>query len=178
MTNYGEASCRLRCCSVLRLSRSRWVSERSESRCCWCASLLSLSYCRLSLLSTQPSSLPLHPFSGLPSSSIASEESFIMSTRVRKRDTCWRIRKLCVKPVYFNRKPVTDRHTSTNSDQDPTSARRACTIMYLTLRRSAIILLMAKEAGVPYKSIKYDLCILKAKYKNLANEFTTTMILS
>ena len=36
-----------------------------------------------------------------------------------------------------------------------------------------IILLMTREAGVAYKSIKYALCILKAKYTNLANEFTT-----
>ena len=38
-----------------------------------------------------------------------------------------------------------------------------------------MILLMTREAGVAYKSIKYALCILKAKYTNLANEFTTTM---
>ena len=48
------------------------------------------------------------------------------------------------KPIYFNRKPVTDRHTNTTSDKDPTSAptsaRSACTIMSLTLRRSAIII--------------------------------------
>ena len=36
------------------------------------------------------------------------------------------------KPVYFNRKPVTD-------IQGPSSARRACTIMSLTLRRSVTI---------------------------------------
>ena len=65
------------------------------------------------LLSIQPSSVPLHSFSGLR---LTSEESSIMSTSVQKRDTCRRIRKLCVKPVYFNCKPVTDRHTSTSSD--------------------------------------------------------------
>ena len=36
-----------------------------------------------------------------------------------------------------------------------------------------IIRLMTKEAGVAYMSIKHALCILKAKYTNLANEFTT-----
>ena len=40
VTNYGEVSCRLRCRAVLRLSRSRRVSEQSESRWCWHASLL------------------------------------------------------------------------------------------------------------------------------------------
>ena len=29
-----------------------------------------------------------------------------------------------------------------------------------------------------YKSIKYEQCILKAEYTNLANEFTTTVFLS
>ena len=38
-----------------------------------------------------------------------------------------------------------------------------------------IIILMTREAGVAYKSIKYELCILKAEYTNLANEFTTTV---
>ena len=43
--------CLLRCRAVLCLSRSRAVSERSESLCCWRASLLlSLSCCRLSSL--------------------------------------------------------------------------------------------------------------------------------
>ena len=36
--------------AVLCLSRSQAVSERSESLCFWHASLLSLSYCCLSLL--------------------------------------------------------------------------------------------------------------------------------
>ena len=41
--------CLLRCRAVLCLSRSRAVSKRSDSLCCWRASLLlSLSYCRLS----------------------------------------------------------------------------------------------------------------------------------
>ena len=44
-----------------------------------------------------------------------------------------------VNPVYFNHKTVTDRHTNTTSDKDPTSARPACTIMCLMLRRLAII---------------------------------------
>ena len=34
---------------------------------------------------------------------------------------------------------------------------------------------MTREAGVAYKSIKYELCILKAEYTNFANEFTTTV---
>ena len=38
-----------------------------------------------------------------------------------------------------------------------------------------IIILMTREARVAYKSIKYELCILKAEYTNLANEFTTTV---
>ena len=43
-----------------------------------------------------------------------------------------KVRKLC------NLKPVTDRHTTTTSDQGPTSAHRACMIISLILRRSAI----------------------------------------
>ena len=62
-------------------------------------------------------SIPLDSFSSQP-----------WAERARK------VRKLC------NLKPVTDRHTTTNtnSDQGPTSARHACIITSLTLRRSAI----------------------------------------
>ena len=38
-----------------------------------------------------------------------------------------------------------------------------------------IIILMTREARVAYKSIKYELCILKAECTNLANKFTTTV---
>ena len=37
------------------------------------------------------------------------------------------------------------------------------------------VLLMTREAGVAYKSIKYELCTLKAEYTSFANEFTTTV---
>ena len=40
-----------------------------------------------------------------------------------------------------------------------------------------IIILMTREAGVAYKSIKYELCNLKAKCTNLAKEFTTAVFL-
>ena len=36
---------------------------------------------------------------------------------------------------------------------------------------------MTREAGVAYKSIKYELCNLKAKCTNLAKEFTTAVFL-
>ena len=36
---------------------------------------------------------------------------------------------------------------------------------------------MTREAGVAYKSIKYELCNLKAECTNLAKEFTTTVFL-
>ena len=40
-----------------------------------------------------------------------------------------------------------------------------------------IIILMTREARVAYKSIKYELCSLKAECTNLAKEFTTTVFL-
>ena len=74
VTNYGEASCRLcvvltMCRAVLRLSRSRRVIERSGLRWCWRANLL-LWPSFIPLLSTQSSSVSLHSFFGLSSSSI------------------------------------------------------------------------------------------------------------
>ena len=52
--------------------------------------------------------------------------------------SAWHMPKMYInythKPVYFNRKPITDTHTSTTSDYDPTSTRCTCTIiMSLTL---------------------------------------------
>ena len=149
MWNYGEASWSWSggvCCvvsllrrhAVLHLSRSR-VSKRSESHWCWRTNLLSLSSYRVSSHCWALNRLLyLYILSLACRRRLASEESAIMSTSIQKRDTCWRVRKLCVKPVYFSRKPVTDRHTNTSSDLDPTSARCTCTIMCLTLRRSAI----------------------------------------
>ena len=43
------------------------------------------------------------------------------------------------KPVYFNHKLVTDRHTFKHNFRLPTSARHACMIMSFTLRCSAMI---------------------------------------
>ena len=40
-----------------------------------------------------------------------------------------------------------------------------------------IIILMTREARVAYKSIKYELCNLKAECTNLAKEFTTVVFL-
>ena len=125
--NYSEASCSwsggvccvvslLRCRAILCLSHS-WVSKRSESHWCWCANLLSLSSCRVSFLCWALNRLLYLCILSLACRRrLTSEESSIMSTSIQKRDTCWKIRKLCVKPVYFSRKPVTDRHTNTSSD--------------------------------------------------------------
>ena len=40
-----------------------------------------------------------------------------------------------------------------------------------------IIILMTRDVGVAYKSMKYELCNLKAECTNLAKEFTTAVFL-
>ena len=106
----------LQCCAVL--SRSWAVSERSESLCCWRASLfLSLSYWRLSSFK-RLLHVPLDAFSGLASSSL----SVPSSSAPRGARTGWY--------------PVRTLHTHKHNFRlSPISARRARTIMCLTLRR-------------------------------------------
>ena len=101
--------CLLRSRAVLCLSHSRAVSERSDSLCCWCASLLlSLSYCHFSSLTcllylwTRSLAWRCHLFS----------KSSIVSWALAHQDGhmpegTYTICKL----VYFSRKPVTDIHT-------------------------------------------------------------------
>ena len=64
------------------------------------------------------------------------------------------------KSVYFNCKPVMDRHTNTTSDKDPTSACHACTIMNLTLRRLAtshtLLSTLEEDLGIYKTSIKHN----------------------
>ena len=66
------------------------------------------------------------------------------------------------KPIYFNRKPVADRHTNTTSDKDPTSTRRACTIISLMLRRLAINIVQSSGMAYSYSATKgtTDWCLL------------------
>ena len=50
------------------------------------------------LLSTQPSSVSLHSFSGLPSSSVLRRVFHHDRKRKKRGDTCCKVRKLCVNP--------------------------------------------------------------------------------
>ena len=73
-----------------------------------------------------------------------------------------------VSNVYFNRKPITDIHTSTTPDYDPTSAHCACMIMNLTLRRLALSNLIHRlEEGLNLKSE----CIVVSAMVHLPQEW-------
>ena len=104
----------LRCRAVLCLSCSRAVSERSDSLCCWRASLLlSLSYCRFSSLKRL-----LHLWTRVLWPGVVVSPRSIVSS---KTGTCRRVRTLYVNSYTSVVNPLrtyihTYIHTSTTSD--------------------------------------------------------------
>ena len=98
------------CPMVLCLSRSRAVSERSDSLCCWRASLLlSLSYCRLSSLKRL---LYLWTRSLAWRRHLSSKSSIVSWALAHQGGTCRRVRTLYVNSYTSVVNPLrTDIHT-------------------------------------------------------------------